>query len=101
RLIDRLSRSLAKPVHAGRVAVPLVQIWQHRLHNLRRGLGGGVVVEVDEVHGIHNLYLTDIAPHYPFAMDQSYRSADAVWFTPGTSVSEGPDQCYAPGRSGP
>ena len=49
-LVDRLPGELAEAVHAGRVAVALRQVDEHRLNDFRRGAGGGVVVEVGQLH---------------------------------------------------
>ena len=53
RQFDAVADKLAGMVEAGRVGVLGPEQRQHRLDNLRQGLRGGVVVEVDDVsHGI-------------------------------------------------
>jgi hypothetical protein len=50
RLVDCLTRALAEAVDARRVAVQLSEVRQHRRQHIGRGLGGGVVVEINQVH---------------------------------------------------
>ena len=37
-------------MHAGWIAVELAEVRQHRVHDLGRGFGGRVVVEINQIH---------------------------------------------------
>src|SRR4051794_26270567 len=48
--VDRLAGALAETVDTGGVAIPFREERQHGLDHAGGGLGGGVVIEVDQVH---------------------------------------------------